>query len=157
MDVQLSPFLTKQLYKNYLYSFSSESKSSAQTHLGGYAQKILILVAVKDYPFISDNDLDFLGKILLPCCLAMNDVALVNTFSSTMETGSLLSHFTPEKVVMFGVNQDSLALPLRFPDYQVQPFNNCTYLAAPALADLQKDAAGKKELWASLQKLFSLK
>ncbi len=156
LDVQLSPFLAKQLYKNALYDFSSESNASLPGHIGGYAKRILILVAENSFPFISDTDLEFLGKVLLPCGLAMSDVALVNVEKQADPAGQVIPHFLPEKVILFGVGQDKLGLPLQFPHFQVQPFNGCTYLAAPALSALQNDATAKKDLWMGLKKLFSL-
>ena len=114
------------------------------------------MVSEKEHPVIADENLEFLGKILLPCGLAMNDIALVNTMAPAFKIHEIIPHYSPEKVILFGVEQENLSLPLRFPYYQVQPFNNCTYLAAPCLSSLQNDAAGKKELWTSLRKLFSL-
>ncbi|RYG39708.1 MAG: hypothetical protein EOO01_28975 [Chitinophagaceae bacterium] len=156
LDIQLSPFIAKQLYGNNLYDFNTSQPAATQTHLGGYLKKILILTADKNHPVIADSDLDFLGKILLPCGLGMADVALVNTMADSVNSPALITHFSPEKVILFGVEQSKLSLPLQFPHYQAQPFDNCTFLAAPALTDLQNDAVGKKDLWAALRKLFSL-
>ena len=57
---------------------------------------------------------------------------------------------------MFGVLPKALELPLDFPYYQLQKYNNHTYLSAPALAALINDKTEKVKLWTSLKQLFSI-
>jgi hypothetical protein len=47
-------------------------------------------------------------------------------------------------------------LPLQFPAYQIQKFNNQVYLAAPALHLLAQDKAEKTKLWNCLKQVFSI-
>ena len=156
LDIQLSPFLTQQLYRNSLYDLATHSDAAEATHLGGYEKKILILVSEDSHPVIADDDLAFLIKILAPCKLNMADVAVVNVSAKATQEKDILAKFEAEKAIIFGVDQNLLTLPIRFPHFQVQPFDNCTYLSAPSLNNLANDVNGKKELWESLRKLFSL-
>ena len=61
-----------------------------------------------------------------------------------------------EKIFLFGLGADALALPLQFPHYQVQQFNNQVYLSSVALNELQANKDEKMKLWNSLKKIFSL-
>ncbi len=49
-----------------------------------------------------------------------------------------------------------IKLPLSFPDYQIQKYNNQLYLTTPPLSKLQNDKAEKTKLWNCLKQIFSI-
>ena len=61
-----------------------------------------------------------------------------------------------EKIFLLGLDAEVLGLPLQFPQYQVQQFNNQVYLSSASLTDLQKDKEEKLKLWNCLKKIFLL-
>jgi len=61
-----------------------------------------------------------------------------------------------EVILLFGVQPDQLELPLQFPNYQIQKYNNQQYLCAPGLQLLQKEKEEKLKLWNCLKQLFTI-
>ena len=93
--------------------------------------------------------------ILGACNLSMEDVALVNMNKNTGLTYiSISEQLKAETILLFGVQPSALELPLQFPEYQVQKYNNQVYLSAPILTKLQGDKAEKLKLWNCLKQIF---
>ena len=61
-----------------------------------------------------------------------------------------------EKLFLFGVNPLRIQLPLDFPNYQIQQFNNQIYLTAPSLSNFKDNKAEKTRLWNCLKQIFEL-
>ena len=87
----------------------------------------------------------------------MADVALVNLAKNPDLVYSVLSeHLKAEKVFLFGLNAANIDLPLQFPHYQVQQFNNQVYLSSVSLSEMQANKEEKMKLWNCLKKIFSI-
>ncbi len=160
-NIQLTPFLVQNLYTKTLVELNnvqealSEKKASRIPSLGQNARNILILVNEKNAPFVSDDDLKLLVGILTACKLSLADVALVNfSKNPTLTYDQLMEYFNPGFVILFGVLPKDLSFPLHFPSYQLQQYNNQTFLCAPSLKMLGAVTEEKKQLWNSLQKHF---
>lgn len=130
-------------------------------YLGGFSKKISIVVAEHFQPHISDGDLAFLGKLLQACHLSLNDVAIINVVSNSALSNKLWQLMPSEKMIIFDVEPGSIGLPFFSPNFKVQPWNDCLFLTAPSLQDLQEGPAEKllllkRKLWDSLKKMFSL-
>lgn len=168
-QVKLTPALLGGLYGKVLVM---EQNSSAKTlsarleseqntqpfrSLGGHQKSILILVNNTDSPFLKDEDLAYLTRILNACKLTLEDVALVNISGSAPASYERLQkQFPSEKVICFGVTPEMIELPLDFPYYQLQKSGNSIYLHAPSLTALEPQETERRKFWSSLQKLFNL-
>jgi hypothetical protein len=87
----------------------------------------------------------------------MADVALLNCHKNpAISYTGISEQLASGKIILFGVDPAELELPLQFPHYQVQQFNNQVYLSSPALKVLADDKAEKMKLWTSLKQVFSL-
>ena len=87
----------------------------------------------------------------------MADVALVNLTKNPGVSYTVLSEqLKAENVFLFGPDAAVLELPLQFPHYQVQQFNNQIYLSAVSLKELQANKEEKMKLWNCLKKIFSI-
>ncbi|HTC00587.1 MAG TPA: hypothetical protein VK705_07880 [Ferruginibacter sp.] len=164
-NIQLPASVIQDLYKKSLVlSNVKEDKKSQMLStavsfniLGNNQQKILILVSDSETLYLPDEQLNFLMGILTACKLTMQDVAILNIeknkdISYTNLTATLKS----EKIILFGVETSRISLPLQFPTYQMQAYNNQVYLSAPLLTVLQNDKAEKTKLWLCLKQLFSI-
>ncbi|MFT3749975.1 MAG: hypothetical protein QM768_16780 [Agriterribacter sp.] len=160
----LSPETLAQLYTSPVIDMQPSAKTSQakeQTdvikYLGSNKKNISILIKAADAPFLNDQLFNFLAGILNACKLNMADVALVN-ISSIKNTGytAINSITNPEKTILFEVSPQEISLPLQFPHFQVQRFNNVMYLSAPSLSIIEADKAIKAQLWGSLKQLFQL-
>ena len=158
-NLTLNPLLIKELYNKSLVDFS-QSETTVQTvdhpyhFLGSYDKKICMIVNEPHATFIKDEDLQFLINILSACKLSLSDVALLNNHLHPVDYIQIQQQFHPEIILLFGIPQDSIGLPLHFPDFQLQRYDNQQLLSAPPLTMIAMNAELKKQLWTNLQKLF---
>jgi len=162
-NLQLPPTVLQQLFKQSLVEINNEEGKSPDitlpriSVLGNNRKQILIMVVSDEALYLPDDQLNFLVGILSACGLTMDDVAIINTKKN--ETVSYLflnSELKCKTILMFGVSADDIDLPLNFPVYQIQKFNNQVYLVAPTLVALQQDKAEKSKLWNCLKQIFSV-
>ena len=129
-------------------------------YLGKNAKNITILVHETDAVFLNDANLDFLTKILGACKLNMGDVAVINTARYLALFPEIKKELTPSTYILFGVKTTDIQLPFIIPDYQIQPYDQSKFLAAPAFDRFAGDHAEAKlektKLWVSLKTLFNI-
>ncbi|MEO6539557.1 MAG: hypothetical protein ABIN74_01150 [Ferruginibacter sp.] len=162
-NIQLPPKILQTLYGKSLYDLKTEMPDPGNVQpgkigfLGSNQKKIVILVDAAETIYLPDDELNFLLGILTACKLSMADIALVNV---SKNPGLLYTVITEqlkaEKIFLFGLHVEALKLPLQFPQYQIQKFNNQVYLSSASLTDLQKDKEEKMKLWTCLKTIFSL-
>ena len=86
----------------------------------------------------------------------MADIALVNYTKNKPTYTVLKEEIKATIVLLFGVAPGTIDLPLAFPFYQLQKYNNQQYLYAPHLKELMSNKEEKTKLWNSLKIVFSL-
>jgi len=160
-DIHLSPFLIQQLYKKTLVDVNPSkpdtvtSNDTSISFLGKNEKNILLVINEEETVFLSDTDLNLLVGILSACKLTLADVALINfDKNKTAFYDNLMLQFSPQCVLLFGVSPAALSFPLHFPNYQLQQYNNQTYVSSASLKILGEDISQKKTLWSCLQKYF---
>ena len=161
--IQLPPTVLQSLYSKSLYDLnnnktpSNTGQSTKISFLGDNVKKIAILINSSEAIYLPDQELNFLLGILSACKLSMADVALINVKKNpSLSYKDVTSQLQSETVFLFGLEADGLGLPLQFPNYQIQQFNNQVYLSSVNLAELQTDKAEKMKLWNCLKKIFSI-
>jgi DNA polymerase III psi subunit len=162
-NIQLPSIVLQQLYKYSLTDLKNEQKREAKTPsneftiLGNNRSRILIIVANDEALYLPDGELKFLLGILAACNLTMEDVAILNIKKNKPVTyQTVTQELKPEKLFLFGVDPAGIALPLDFPNYQIQQYNNQTYLTAPLLSHFQDNKAEKTKLWNCLKQIFGI-
>jgi hypothetical protein len=125
-------------------------------YLGGNLNHILIVVNKEASAFLSDAEFDFLTNILTACKLTIADVAIINKATTPNAYQQIVSELNSKQVLLFDLNPLQFGLPLFFPHFQIQAFNNCTFLSAPSLHTLEIDVVEKKKFWSALKTLFAL-
>jgi hypothetical protein len=72
----------------------------------------------------------------------------------------LRSQLKPTTVLLFGLEPTAIKLPINFPVFRLQPYDDCTYLSAPALSLLVQNSEESKllksKLWVCLKTLFNV-
>jgi hypothetical protein len=128
--------------------------------LGKNGKKITILVQSPGTPFLPDNQLTFLTKILEACRMNIGDVAIVNTATAPVNITAIKQQLQPTVLLLFGLEPTSIKLPINFPEFKVQPYDNCSYLSAPPLTRLVQQSEESKllksKLWVCLKTLFNV-
>ena len=162
-NIQLPGTIIQSLYGKCLYdleldkSVLSDIQSSNIGFLGNNQKKIAILVKSETAIYLPDDELNFLLGILTACKLSMADIALVNLFKNPdLIYSGLTEKLKAEKIFLFGLTADTIALPLQFPHYQVQQFNNQIYLSSVSLNEMQSAKEEKMKLWNCLKKIFAI-
>ncbi|MFP5042263.1 hypothetical protein [Parasediminibacterium sp. JCM 36343] len=131
-----------------------------QWFLGSNQKQISIVVHDAEAVYLRDEWLQFLTSILGACKLNIGDVAIVNQFKTEISFTNLQATTMPKFLIMFGVSCSTVQLPFTIPDYQVQAYNNCSILQAPALSlmlgNTEAVKVEKTKLWLSLKKMFNI-
>jgi len=182
MDIQLPDFVLADLYKNTLVITADATKpgprppaQGTQTmpekkpetvpaaqkkwYLGDNKRGIVILVNDETAPFINDEWLDTLSKLLGALKITLADTAIVNMHNHPVVFAQLQKELNARHIFLFGVTTEQIQLPFAIPDYQAQSFAGCTILRAPfvTLVSPAKTTDGikaeKRKLWESLKKI----
>ena len=157
-NIQLSSQLLADLYPDVIVE--TEQKQPAKEplfkFLGSNKKNILVIVSKEETAFLEDAELNFLSSVLTACKFSLADVAIVNRFKNAADYSSLIHFFNSRYVLLFDVEPQAINLPFNFPHFQIQKFEQCTYLSAPALSKIEPDKATKTKLWNSLKNLFGL-
>jgi len=157
-NISLQPQLLANLYESSLLErVVVPSLQQSIKFLGKNEKKILILVSKDNVAFIEDEELNFLSSILLACKLSLADVAVINLKNfGDIKYHFLIDQLKSKKIIMFDVEAQAIDLPFNFPKFQLQQFDQATYLSAPPLKEIQKEKALKTELWICLKNLFGI-
>ena len=146
--------ILNSLYKNSLVSIPD---ITATEHSGASARKTteaIIITSYKGNPLPSGQQV-FLQNILKACKLDPASIPVLKADDPiTANYQTLHEHYASSKVVLFGMSTAEIALPIRFPNYQVQSFQGVQYLCADTLEVLEQDKNLKAILWKFLQQLF---
>jgi len=175
-NIQLNSFLLTNLYRDSLIEtneisvkekkinsgtpITEETKNSLLKewkHLGDHKKNILLIVRYDDATYLPDEQLNFLTSVLGACKLSLGDVAVLNISNAPSHFyKDVLEKFKSSSIILFGFTPEQFQMPVHFPEFQVQPFNNCTFLHAPVLEKLESDKVLKSKLWVCLKKMFNL-
>ncbi len=161
-NVKLPEILIANLYTAPLVDLQNTAEASASTEtglkfLGSNQKQITILVNVNDATYLSDRSFAFLTGVLNACKLNMADVAVINIHQSENKYYLDINSMTRPKIkLLFGVSPGEIGLPIHFPHFQVQPYNNVIYLCAPDLTSVEDDKLLKAQLWTCLKSIFQL-
>ena len=125
--------------------------------LGKGGKGILIVVNKSTVPFLPDEELDFLTKVLTACHLGLADVAIINWHKIPhQDIAAILDQFHATEVLLFDVNPVLFGLPEGLPPFALYPFQNRQYVVAPALTEIEKSKETKGQLWVALKQTFAL-
>jgi hypothetical protein len=162
-NIQLPPLAIEGLFKKTLVELKTKQQIKATKavpafHLLGKNKKgVVVLIHNDATAFLPEEELNFLIGILSACQLTLEDAGIINMAnSSQLNYHHFEKEIVSEKILLFGVAPAALELPLSFPHYQIQAYNNHTYLAAPALAVLMQHKAEKLQLWNCLKLIFGI-
>ena len=162
-NIQLPAIVLQDLFKNALIDMktantvSTVSTASTLSYLGDNQKRVVIVVDEATAIYLPEGELNFLLEILTACKLSMADIALLNCCRNPgISYQDIFQQLDAQKIFLFGVAPAALQLPLQFPHYQVQHFNNQVYLSSPALAAVKDDKIEKTKLWVCLKNVFSI-
>lgn len=128
--------------------------------LGENKKNIVILLEDKDNKFISEANLSFLLNILNACKLTPDDIAIVNMANTLVDYTQLKSTLSPTLILFFKVQPKTIGVNVAAQNYETFLHDNCTWLCAASLDELNGNTPEKKsekaKLWNALKKIFNL-
>ncbi len=163
-NMPLNQSMVATIYKDSLVEFDAipEIKKSEPSvfidewkFLGDNKRNILIAINYDESVYLPDDQLTFLTNILNACKISLGDVALLNLNKETRKYKEVTTYFKSNVILLFGITPAAFGLPIDFPHFQVQPFNNGIFLLSPPLEEIEKDKILKSKLWICLQRIFS--
>ncbi|MBN9380539.1 MAG: hypothetical protein J0H74_07235 [Chitinophagaceae bacterium] len=176
-DIQLKDLVVTELYKDHLLATEraaadtstapppTPKTSPAPTptgykFLGNNRRNITIVVHSPGIAFLPDDQLSVLTRMLEACRMNIGDVAIVNHAASPVAIGQLKQQLQPSFILLFGPTPQAIGLPMDFPVFKIQPYDQCTYLTAPYLEELARPGDESKllksKLWVCLKTLFEI-
>lgn len=149
----LPPQVIAALYENVLID---ESDDQVRVPLQDTVEKKkAIFIAESEGTSLPNNKKIFLDAIIKACKLDPSEVEVItdkNAIASDYK--KIGERFSPASVVLFGPSPSAISLPVFFPPFQVQLFQETKYLHAPALETIENDKNLKLQLWQCLKQLF---
>ena len=110
--------------------------------------------------FIGEEKLQLLSNLLTACKLNLGDVAIVNIGNENILYKQIKQELQPQFLLLMGVNTKAFQLPLVFPEYKIQQYDNCKMLIATDLNNLLGNSnevkMEKSKLWLCLKQLFAI-
>ncbi|HVU55999.1 MAG TPA: hypothetical protein VHD83_13135 [Puia sp.] len=186
-NIQLKDLVVSELYRDNLLASEAERETAGHTRpatpppvaapvatvpvtaappssgykfLGNNSRKISIIVQAPGTPFLPDDQLVVLTRMLDACKMNIGDVAIVNHAATPVVIGDLKQQLQPVFVLLFGPTPQAIGLPMNFPVFKIQPYDQCTYLTAPSLEELARPGDESKllksKLWVCLKTMFEI-
>ncbi|RYG51432.1 MAG: hypothetical protein EOO01_08530 [Chitinophagaceae bacterium] len=128
--------------------------------LGKNQRKVSVIARYPDDPYIPEDHLQFLVRILSACKLNLGDVAIINDSVARVQMDLLKTQLQPRYLMMFDIEPSEIGLPISFPLLKPQQFDDVQMLAVPPISSMLPDTEAakglKKQLWESLKKIFSV-
>lgn len=158
-NIDLSPQQINDLYRDSIVLIDSEfnafKQSPSELQLKGkFNQKILWVVDEADYPFLSDEDFQFLTQILNACKRNLDDIALLNINKETLHPGRLQEQIKPVIVIASGLAPERKLF--QEPDYTISKQDGYQFLGTDSLSRIRNDQSLKQQLWKGLKQLFEI-
>jgi hypothetical protein len=109
---------------------------------------------------VPKEDLAFLSNILKACQLNTSDIAIVSTGQQEVTYKEIKEQLNAHHILLFDVEPSVIGLPFKIPHFQVQHYDGCAIMPAPALKTLNKNTPEgkllKTKLWNSLKLFFNI-
>ena len=160
-NIELTSSICESLFSNKLVDtkssgkLSNELKNPPLEFLGDNRKNIVFLVNNEKEKFVSNEEIEVLNNLLTACKMTIADIALVNFFPmKDLNYEKLIEKFKAKYILLFGITCAELGLPFNIPDFQVQKFQEQTYLFNPPFSDLITNKNSKIALWNCLKKMF---
>jgi hypothetical protein len=159
---QLPPRLFGQLYKENLVGLNEHQPAPVDDKIwlsgaeGGYRNGLLVLVRLPGEAVMGTEDRAYLENILKACRMDLADSLVINLARlPAADFPNWSPAPAPRYLWMVGVEPGDIALPARFPAFQVQQLGETTHLWTPPLSVMQ-DKETKTRLWHSLKQFFRI-
>ena len=164
-DIHLPAFIIDEWYKEMLVPGANSAAAATANppplkYLGNNRRHITIVVQSSGSPFLPDDQLTVLTKILEACHMTLADVAIVNHAKTPAAIADIRQHLQPKTVLLFGPEPSAIRLPINFPAFKPIDYDACKFLSAPGLDQFvpstKESNVLKSKLWVCLKTIFEV-
>lgn len=142
------------LYKETLLVDLSERTQEVEQSITPALLEVIVFHH-QDSSSLPASQQTLLEAILNACKLNTAAVKIIGkSETQTTPLNSILDIHQPKKIILFGVDPATIGLPIHFPVFQIQSYQQVQYLHAPSLPELENDKQLKISLWQKLKQLF---
>ena len=158
--IKLPISIISDIFRNCLVDLnfpdsSSDNPASAITETLAGAPVDTVVVSLSEGKALPHQQLDFLNNIMKACKLEKDNYSIIaNRQDELPDYKATFSQFKQKQLILFGISPAAIGLPINFPHFQVQSFQEVRYLAAPKLDTIEADKELKMQLWQCLKQLF---
>lgn len=139
---------------------TSSSEEIKLKYDGENGKNIIVVVNQPGTIHLNKEDSSFLSNILKACQLNTADTAIVNAAGQEVTYLAIKEQLNARQILLFDTEPSVIGLPFRIPAFQVQNYDGCTIMLAPALSALNKQTQEgkllKTKLWNSLKRVLSI-
>lgn len=158
--IKLPISIISDIFRNCLVDLnfpdsSSDNPATAITETLAGAPVDTVVVSLSEGKALPHQQLDFLNNIMKACNLEKANYSIIaNRQDELPDYKATFSQFKQKQLILFGISPAAIGLPINFPHFQVQSFQEVRYLAAPKLDTIEADKELKMQLWQCLKQLF---
>ena len=158
--IKLPISIISDIFRNCLVDLnfpdsSSDNPATAITETLAGAPVDTVVVSLSEGKALPHQQLDFLNNIMKACKLEKDNYSIIaNRQDELPDYKATFSQFKQKQLILFGISPAAIGLPINFPHFQVQSFQEVRYLAAPKLDTIEADKELKMQLWQCLKQLF---
>ena len=158
--IKLPISIISDIFRNCLVDLnfpdsSSDKPATAITETLAGAPVDTVVVSLSEGKALPHQQLDFLNNIMKACKLEKDNYSIIaNRQDELPDYKATFSQFKQKQLILFGISPAAIGLPINFPHFQVQSFQEVRYLAAPKLDTIEADKELKMQLWQCLKQLF---
>ena len=172
MKIKLPDFIIADLYKDSLVVLNEEAATPMEEpgiaainedekpfYFGDNTQHICILLNNATHEFTDDASLQLLSNLLAALNYTLSDAAIINHHRTPVIYPQISEVLQPRVCLLFGITTQVLQLPFMIPNYQLQRYEDCTFIQACAIEGMKDNddnaKAEKRKLWTCLKTVFN--
>ena len=134
-----------------------EEKEITISFKGQNKREVMVIVSDRNAEYLSEDEENFLIKVLQAVQLSADDIALVNMHNLQNQAHQLaaLNNISFKTLIVFGEIPEEIPFTKHLINYQWNKDDeNRVYLQADALKQIANDRTKKQLLWKNLQEIF---
>ncbi|MEQ1798763.1 MAG: hypothetical protein ABL872_12480 [Lacibacter sp.] len=160
--IQLTGQQIEELYSSHLVitqktgNLKPETTSKpAGTGITGKNKKQFVWVVNEaSYPFLSDEDFQFLSEVVNACKMNMDDIALMNIAQNNLDFEQTIAELKPKILIVSFLDRNWI--PANKETYTLQQEENFQFYITEELQVIRNDKVKKSKLWLALKQMLGL-
>ena len=160
--IQLTGQQIEELYSSHIVIIEKTGQQKPETSVktvgtgitGKNKKQFVWVVNEADYPFLSDEDFQFLSKVVNACKMNMDDIALVNIAQNKMDFEKTVAELQPKILIISFLDRNWI--PVKNETYTLQQEENFQLYITEELQVIRNDKVKKSKLWLALKQMLGL-